>query len=668
VGRKRLYVELEPLSKPEVDLVQPDGSVTLLPPENPEEVFAKKVAFMRFREEEQKKKSEESAESDKKPEQGTFLWKEAVDGIRASAHHTLQLSAFLDLLSKKILTLASSGQPHFFNPIATTEAKLAKFERAHTYLSTTMSRLQEELKIDSKFVTSLGHISEKWNVKPLGRSSSVSRLPGPIGALGISLSLASSGSNFNEEFECVILRSSQGLIKASMNEQFQCSRIFFVMDPSYIPGNDTRKFKPPEGYLPVPNKSTNLDQYLFMALSSIVAKELFRALSIEALGQLPNSAAVNVNGDCVACGPILALLQSAPINAEQERKDKDGQKDTKQDVEVVEVNGHLDQNTEEPASEPPESVDKEVNGEITTEKVESSEMETDLVDITEESSTPQEFAGAGSTLLEIVARQFLRHSHKQRLKPKPSQGGHVPRKPQVPPQLPSLGILPALDVIARHHRFRSSLLEAIDTCANLPILGKILLAKLHCHRSERANVSRMCLELFNPLLSPPDNENTIAVTAKPNNVQIDVILRNSEASVSVSPAIVAPGRLVERNMFTSTAPLKYFIENNMAILFFQILQKEAEAWSCATVFPPIILEEESTADLMFRLIVWPPAAERGDEDERYKMIEYSIQRDVERLTVSSFADEASPAQWVMGWHEFKGRDWRDKFRRIALLW
>ena len=94
----------------------------------------------------------------------------------------------------------------------------------------------------------------------------------------------------------------------------------------------------------------------------------------------------------------------------------------------------------------------------------------------------------------------------------------------------------------------------------------------------------------------------------------------------------------------------------MAILFFQvlqsfrahyvahplckILQKEAEAWSCSTVFPPIILEEvsfrtdclglliqhiqESTADLMFRLIVWPPAAERGDEDERYKVDETYI--------------------------------------------
>ena len=68
--------------------------------------------------------------------------------------------------------------------------------------------------------------------------------------------------------------------------------------------------------------------------------------------------------------------------------------------------------TEEPASEPPESVDKEVNGEITTEKVESSETETDSVDVVEKSSTHQEFAGAGSTLLEIVARQFLRSESK----------------------------------------------------------------------------------------------------------------------------------------------------------------------------------------------------------------------------------------------------------------
>ena len=50
--------------------------------------------------------------------------------------------------------------------------------------------------------------------------------------------------------------------------------------------------------------------------------------------------------------------------------------------------------------------------------------------------------------------------------------------------------------------FRSSLLEAIDTCANLPILGKILLAKLHCHRSERVchafyryNVDLFCRQM-----------------------------------------------------------------------------------------------------------------------------------------------------------------------------
>eukprot|EP00960_Hanusia_phi_P051609 760901-Hanusia_phi.AAC.1 len=512
-GRKRLYVELEPLAKLEVDLVQPDGSVTLLPPENPEEVFAKKVAFMRYREEEEKKKSEESAASDKKADQGGFLWKEAVDGIRASAHHTLQLSAFLDLLSKKclILTLASSGQPHFFNPIATTEAKLSKFERAQAYLSTTMSRLQEELKVDSKFVSNLGHIGEKWNIKPLGRGASVSRLPGPVGALGISLSLSSSGSTFNEEFECVILRSSQGVIK-------RLTAIVCRMDPSYIPGNDTRPFK------------VGVDWILFSNLSLLrsLPRDIFR------------------------------------FPTKREQKEEDGQ-------------------MEGPASEKPESVDNEqVNGEVASDKVVTNELDTESVDTVGASFTPQEFGGAGSTLLEIT---FSQAKIKAETQPRyaqcvqtsialiQSEGGHVPRKPQVPPQLPSLGILPALDIIARHHRFRSSLLGALDTCASLPILGRILQAKLLCHRSERANVSRMCLELFNPLLSPSDNG------------------VNGPFPVSVTPAIIAPGRLVERlfkantctchkghvrNMFTSTAPLKYFVENNMAVLFFQVPQTFSE--------------------------------------------------------------------------------------------
>lgn len=136
---KRLKLELEPLPVDRVEKINPDGTFSLLPPENPEEIFARKVAFLRKEKLEKKAEAEAAKSGPKKVilfpyrlggncvhspivssithrkvhsersdssaaahvKQPGFLWKDGVDSVRVAAHHAQQLSAFLDFLSKR---------------------------------------------------------------------------------------------------------------------------------------------------------------------------------------------------------------------------------------------------------------------------------------------------------------------------------------------------------------------------------------------------------------------------------------------------------------------------------------------------------------------------------------------------------------------------------------
>jgi hypothetical protein len=123
------------------------------------------------------------------------------------------------------------------------------------------------------------------------------------------------------------------------------------------------------------------------------------------------------------------------------------------------------------------------------------------------------------------------------------------------------GIVPTLDCISRHSRFRGHLAEALDLCARLPITGRGLAAVVHHCRSEAANVSSMTMSLTNPLVGC-DGE-------READVMVGVRVRDGAATVTVSPAVVAHGRASDSAVASTVGPIRLLVLSSMAVLFMQ---------------------------------------------------------------------------------------------------
>lgn len=136
--RRRIKVELESIPHEDVERVLPDGTLVFLPPENPEDAFARRVAYMRA---ENAKRSKNDAEREKASED-TFVWKESVDNVRAAAHHARQLSLLLELLGKRTLALAPTDKHHKFPMMSNVVAKGESVAHAISMLASASSRLQ----------------------------------------------------------------------------------------------------------------------------------------------------------------------------------------------------------------------------------------------------------------------------------------------------------------------------------------------------------------------------------------------------------------------------------------------------------------------------------------------------------------------------------------------
>jgi hypothetical protein len=137
--RKRIKVELESVPHDDVERILPDGTVVLLAPENPEDAFARRVAYMRV---ETAKRSKSEAEEGGKAGSDKFVWKESVDNVRAAAHHARQLSLLLDLMGKKTLALAPTNRQHQFNMMSNVVAKGEAVGHAVAVLASASNRLQ----------------------------------------------------------------------------------------------------------------------------------------------------------------------------------------------------------------------------------------------------------------------------------------------------------------------------------------------------------------------------------------------------------------------------------------------------------------------------------------------------------------------------------------------
>jgi hypothetical protein len=138
--RKRIMVELESVPHDDVERILPDGTVVLLPPENPEDAFARRVAYMRV--EAAKKSRSEAEEEGGKADRSKFVWKESVDNVRAAAHHARQLSVLLELMGKKTLALAPTNRHHQFPMMSNVVAKGEAVGHAVAMLASASSRLQ----------------------------------------------------------------------------------------------------------------------------------------------------------------------------------------------------------------------------------------------------------------------------------------------------------------------------------------------------------------------------------------------------------------------------------------------------------------------------------------------------------------------------------------------
>jgi hypothetical protein len=98
-----------------IQWIDPSGAMHMLPPENPDEIFARKVEYLRAQEAKTKaeeaaiQKAEEKAEDTAAwPAQpaNEFAWKEGVDALRGAVEHAHQLSGMLGLMSSRALKVS----------------------------------------------------------------------------------------------------------------------------------------------------------------------------------------------------------------------------------------------------------------------------------------------------------------------------------------------------------------------------------------------------------------------------------------------------------------------------------------------------------------------------------------------------------------------------------
>jgi len=236
---------------------------TMLPPENPDEIFARKVPrrasgtqsqcssaawrddlrngdavgcmrvpawpacltpfsacvcgqVARLRAQEAKEKAEAEAGEKGLSTGDSFLWKESVDKVREAQRHARQLAAFLDLLARSKLDyrpldvspLASSSNTH--SAVIWHEARLQALERACASVEAAKDRLVHERTVDSKFVDSLQALCDNWNVRPIVKEGRYSA--GPIGSLGVSLSCNMVEAPHELEF-LLVLRGPDGSLQ-----------------------------------------------------------------------------------------------------------------------------------------------------------------------------------------------------------------------------------------------------------------------------------------------------------------------------------------------------------------------------------------------------------------------------------------------------------------------
>ncbi|KAJ1485679.1 hypothetical protein T484DRAFT_1892181 [Baffinella frigidus] len=282
---KRLKVELEPLPLDKVDRINPDGSVTLLRPDNPEEVFARKIADLRAKEDKETAATKAAAAAEKAGKGAAaaavdgFVWKDAVDSTRAATHHARQLSTVLDLLAKRTLMLSRTQPPRRAPLDVSVEGRVRHLERARAAISAAAARLQGEMKVDARFLEQLAVLRENWNVKPLGRASSGAPA-GPPGALSVSLALSSAGSTLPHDCDAVILRSADGTLDVKMGPDFKLRRTMIIVDPRHVPGVEAEVG--PECVAAAAaggGDAAGINSYLMRCLSSVLADDLFRTIS-----------------------------------------------------------------------------------------------------------------------------------------------------------------------------------------------------------------------------------------------------------------------------------------------------------------------------------------------------------------------------------------------------
>ena len=123
-----------------IQWIDPSGAMHMLPPENPDEIFARKVEYLRAQEAKAKaeqaamQKAEVKAQDTAAPTHpaNEFAWKEGVDALRGAVEHAHQLSGMLGLMSSRALKVSrispcvGSGE----EVMLALEAKLLSLSRA----------------------------------------------------------------------------------------------------------------------------------------------------------------------------------------------------------------------------------------------------------------------------------------------------------------------------------------------------------------------------------------------------------------------------------------------------------------------------------------------------------------------------------------------------------
>jgi hypothetical protein len=573
----------------QVDRINPDGTVSLLRPDNPEEVFARKIAYLRAQEEKNTSADKNGGDA---AQPGGFVWKEAVDSVRAAAHHAGQLSLFLDLKSRDVLKLEelkrlnSPRQPVVDLSI---QGRVNHLERARAALASAGARLRDEVSVDARFIERLAVLRENWNIKALPRITPTgATAPGPPGALSVSLALTSAGSKLAHDCDAIILRGPDGSLDVKMGPDFKLRRMLMAVRPRNIPGEEPEVGADAFEALKCCSSDSGaegMNRYLAHGLRSILAEEIFRTMTQMRQGvgvghamKAGHSRGSDHSLETLSFGPVVAALASRAIH---------------------------------PLEAPADHRQAEKGDEMDVESAGESKI-----------SWTWEETREGA-VLEVAARQLVRVKHRQSLKPKQSEGGSVPRKPQVTPTLSSLPLAGALEAIARHRAVHASVAASLESCATGRITSRALRAVLHHGRSDRADASRLTMRLTSPLRP--------AAGVGCDMVLVHVAVTGTEVSVSVTPAILAHRACTSDHVAASpVSVVRTVVQTVMGRMLMQAMQAEARALG-ANASLTSHLAEPGTGET-HTLRIWHGAAQ--DEDGEYKVLTLVPTLHGETLTVT----------------------------------